>query len=103
MRTGCRPKGWPLRSAPPRRPLVTRPRAQTVEEHEAAGGDTWGGGAEGDEAEDRYLVPAYPYSATVVAVMAAADAIGSTLLRLRNPLPGTPRPLHWTARARACK
>ena len=73
------------------------PTAPAGEEHEAAGGDTWGGGAEGDEAEDRYLVPAYPYSSTVVAVMAAADAIGSTLLRLRKPLPGTPRPLHWTA------
>ena len=77
-----RPKGWPLRSAPPRRPPVTLGRdgdgprggivARTVEEREAAGDNTWGGGAEGNEAEDRYLVPAYPYSVTVVAVMADA-------------------------------
>ena len=48
--------------------------ARTVKERKAASDNTWGGGAEGNEAEDRYLVLAYPYSVTVVTVMAAADA-----------------------------
>ena len=61
--------------------------ARTVEEREAAGEDTWGGGAEGNEAEDRYLVRAYPYSVTVVAVMADArlDVVREKEAAARRP------------------
>ena len=61
--------------------------ARTVEEREAAGDNTWGGGAEGNEAEDRYLVPAYPYSVTVVAVMADArlDVVREKEAAARRP------------------
>ena len=61
--------------------------ARTVEEREAAGNNTWGGGAEGNEAEDRYLVPAYPYSVTVVAVMADArlDVVREKEAAARRP------------------
>ena len=61
--------------------------ARTVEEREAAGDNTWGGGAEANEAEDRYLVRAYPHSVTVVAVMADArlDVVREKEAAARRP------------------